>query len=159
MKRLFLDTNILVDLVCNREPFVADAKNLFAMAYLGKVNIGISALSYINTVYIARKYHLETQSIIVSLKKIASFTTITQLNETTINQALDCGWNDFEDAVQYYSSLPYTADYIITRNPKDFKNSTIPVYTPSEFLQIPYWMNEPDTTVLNEPEVTYGNND
>ncbi|MBR5541633.1 MAG: PIN domain-containing protein [Bacteroides sp.] len=159
MKRLFLDTNILVDLVCNREPFVTDAKNLFAMAYLGKVNIGISALSYINTVYIARKYHLDTQSIIESLKKIASFTTITQLNETTIKQAMDCGWNDFEDAVQYHSSLPYAADYIITRNPKDFKNSTIPVYSPTEFLQIPFWVDESNPTVLNEPETEYGRND
>ena len=55
--------------------------------------------------------------------------------------------------------LQYTADYIITRNPKDFKNSTIPVYSPTEFLQIPFWVDESNPTVLNEPETEYGRND
>lgn len=156
MKRLFLDTNILVDLICHREPFFQEAKRLFALAYMNKVCIGISALSYINTVYIAKKYGFCIQTIIEHLKKIASFTTITHLEETTIKEAMACGWNDFEDAVQYQSSLPFATDYIITRNPKDFTKSAIPVYTPNEFLQIPYWLDEPESTVLNEPEIPYG---
>lgn len=156
MKRLFLDTNILVDLICHREPFFQEAKKLFAMAYTNKVCIGISALSYINTVYIAKKYGFNTQAVIESLNQIASFTTITHLEEVTIKEAMACGWNDFEDAVQYHSSLPFATDYIITRNPKDFTKSTIPVYTPCEFLQIPYWMVEAETTLLNEPEIPYG---
>lgn len=157
MKRLFLDTNVLVDLVCNREPFVDEAKRIFALAYANKVYVGISALSYINTVYISRKYNFCDEEVIDSLRKIASFTVITQLNHVTIMQAMDMGWNDFEDAVQYYSSLPFMADYIITRNPKDFKSSDIPVYTPTEFLQIPYWMDEQSSSMLNEPDIPYGN--
>ena len=69
MKRLFLDTNILVDLICHREPFFQEAKRLFALAYMNKVCIGISALSYINTVYIAKKYGFCIQTVIEHLKK------------------------------------------------------------------------------------------
>lgn len=156
MKRLFLDTNILVDLVCYRKPFVQEAEKIFAMAAMRKVSVAISALSYINTVYIARKYDICTQKVLEILKNIATFTTITDLNESTIKNAMDCGWNDFEDAVQYYSSQTFIADYIITRNPKDFAKSNIPVYTPSEFFQITYWMDESNNMMLNEPEVRYG---
>ena len=156
MKRLFLDTNILVDLVCYRKPFVQEAERIFALAAMGKVSIAISAISYINTVYIARKYDLSTQKVLEILKNIASFTTITDLNESTIKDALDCGWNDFEDAVQYFSSQSFVADCIITRNPKDFEKSSVPVYTPIEFLQMPYWMDTPNDQMLNEPDVRYG---
>lgn len=155
MKSIFLDTNILVDLVCNREPFVQEAKRIFALAYTGRINLGICALSYVNTVYIAKKYGYKADEIIGSLKRIASFTAITGLEESTVKQAMDCNWYDFEDSVQYNSSLSFFADYIITRNPKDFARSAIPVYTPTEFLQIPYWLEDSGTTVLNEPEVEY----
>ena len=155
MRRIFLDTNVLVDLVCHRDPFFQEAKKLFALAYTNKICIGISALSYINTVYIAKKYGFCTNEVIEILKKISSFTSITHLEEATIKDAMNCEWNDFEDAVQYHSSLPFSADYIITRNPKDFSKSNIPVYTPTDFLQIPYWIDEPDSTILNEPEIPY----
>lgn len=156
MKRLFLDTNVLVDLVCHREPFYQESKRLFALAYTNRICIGISALSYINTIYIAKKYGYNAKGIIESLNKIASFTTITHLEEVTIKDALNSEWNDFEDAVQYHSSLPFAADYIITRNPKDFSKSNIPVYTPTVFLQIPYWMDETNSSVLNDPQIPYG---
>ena len=155
MRNLFLDTNILVDLVCHREPFVQEAKRIFALAYTGRINIGICALSYVNTIYIAKKYGYKTDEIIDSLKKIASFTTITSLDESIVKKAMDSDWNDFEDSVQYNSSLSFSADYIITRNPKDFVHSTIPVYTPIEFLQIPYWMEDSETMTLNEPPMEY----
>lgn len=156
MKRLFLDTNVLVDLICHREPYDKESKRLFALAFTNKICIGLSALSYINTVYIAKKYGFSTKKVIENLNRIACFTTITNLEENTIKDAMNCGWNDFEDAVQYHSSLPFAADYIITRNLKDFANSNIPVYTPAEFLQIPYWMDEQKSNVLNEPEIPYG---
>ena len=64
MKRLFLDTNVMVDLICHREPFFHEAKRLFALAYTNRISIGISALSYINTVYIAKKYGFYTKEVI-----------------------------------------------------------------------------------------------
>lgn len=155
MKRIFLDTNVLIDLICCRKPFVQVAERIFVMGDMKKISIGISALSFINTVYIAGKYHFNVLEVIESLKKIASFVSITDLNEAIIKQAMDCGWKDFEDAVQYQSALSFSVDCIVTRNPKDFVNSTVPVYTPTEFLQIPYWLDESDNMVLNEPEVKF----
>ena len=158
MKRIFLDTNILVDLICCRKPFIQEAEQIFVLADMKKISIGISALSYINTVYIARKYNFSVPEVIESLKKIASFVSITDLSESVIKQAMDCGWKDFEDAAQYHSSLSFSPDYIITRNPKDFAKSTVPVYAPAEFLQILYGLDESDNMLLNEPEVEYQSN-
>ncbi|MBR4307156.1 MAG: hypothetical protein IKT83_04085, partial [Bacteroidaceae bacterium] len=67
MKSLFLDTNIFVDLVCHREPFVQEAKRIFALAYIGRISVGICALSYVNTVYIAKKYGYKIDEIVESL--------------------------------------------------------------------------------------------
>lgn len=162
MKRVFIDTNILVDLICKRNPFVEEAEKIFSMGIINRISIGISALSYINTVYISKKYQFNQKDVIESLKTITSFTTITGLDETIIIQAMTCNWPDFEDAVQYHSSQSFIADAIITRNKKDFSHSNIPVYTPTEFLQMPYyWMENSSNTVLNEPEFQYGkkNND
>lgn len=77
------------------------------------------------------------------------------MDEFAVRQAIDCHWNDFEDSVQYSSSLSFSADYIITRNPKDFAHSAISVYTPTEFLLIPYLLEDSVTTILNESEAEY----
>ena len=84
MKRIFLDTNVLIDLICCRKPFVQEAERIFVMGDMKKISIGISALSFINTVYIAGKYHFNVLEVIESLKKIASFVSITDLNEAII---------------------------------------------------------------------------
>lgn len=155
MISLFLDTNILVDFLCHREPFYKEAEQLFTMSYAGRISMSISALSFINAVYISKKYQYKTSEVIQNLRQIARFTHITGLNESTVKEALDSYWPDFEDAVQYFSAQLGQVDYIITRNPKDFKNASIPVYTPTEFLAIPFWLEDTDTPVLNEPEVEY----
>lgn len=93
------------------------------------------------------------------LNSIRLLVEVLPTDDEVISTSLQSDFSDFEDAVQYNTAISGNASIIITRNPKDFGKSTIPVYTPSEFLQVPYWMNEPDTTVLNEPEVIYGNND
>ena len=63
MKRIFLDTNVLIDLICCRKPFVQEAERIFVMGDMKKISIGISALSFINTVYIAGKYHFNVPSL------------------------------------------------------------------------------------------------
>ena len=88
MKRIFLDTNVLIDLICCRKPFVQEAERIFVMGDMKKISIGISALSFINTVYIAGKYHFNVLEVIESLKKIASFVSITDLNEAIIKMLI-----------------------------------------------------------------------
>ncbi len=132
--KVYIDTNILIDLVCSREEFLSDAQSLFSLGYAGKIQLSLSALSFINAVYISRKYRFPIQAVKQSLLSIASFTEITGLTGDVVTWALSCDWNDYEDATQYKSAISINADCIVTRNKKDYQNSDIPVYTPNEFL-------------------------
>jgi predicted nucleic acid-binding protein len=132
--KVFVDTNILVDLVCNRKDFIESAKRLFLLGYLHKIDLIISPLSYINTFYIGKRYKYPEGELRFVLSKINSFTITSGFVEQTISQALSSDWNDIEDASQFYSAKEAGADVILTRNKKDFDKSTIPVYEPREFL-------------------------
>ena len=127
-------TNILIDLVCSRGEFLSDAQSLFSLGYAGKIQLVLSALSFVNTIYISRKYRFPMQEVKRSLLSIASFTEITGLTEDAVTWALSCDWNDYEDATQYKSAISVDADCVVTRNKKDYQSSNIPVYTPHEFL-------------------------
>lgn len=134
--RVYIDTNILIDLVCNREDFLDKAQKIFALGYARKIRLVVSALSFVNAVYIARRYKIDAKEIIGILKKIASFVELADLSSDVIQWGLDSQWNDFEDATQYYSAQCASADYIVTRNKKDYTHSSIPVLSPDEFLSI-----------------------
>ena len=134
--KAYIDTNILIDLVCSREEFLSDAQSLFSLGYVGKIQLTLSALSFVNAIYISRKYRFPMQEVKRSLLNIASFTEITGLTEDVVTWALSCEWNDYEDATQYKSAVSVEADCIVTRNKKDYQLSNIPVYTPQEFLAI-----------------------
>ena len=129
---VFVDTNILVDLVCCRQPFAEEAKRLFAHACIGEFDIHISALSYINAMYIGHKYgHLNVK---YSLLQLSAFFRIVDLRGEVVVDMLSSEWKDYEDAVQNQSALLTGADCIITRNKKDFKDSSLPIYTVAEFF-------------------------
>lgn len=134
--KVYVDTNILIDLVCCREEFLADAQYLFTLGYMKKIQVSLSALSFVNTVYISRKYHFPTQEIKKSLSSIASFTEIAGLTGDVVTWALSCNWTDYEDATQYQSALFVNADCIVTRNKKDFFQSAIPVYSVADLKEI-----------------------
>ena len=134
--KAYADTNILIDLVCSRGEFLSDAQSLFSLGYVGKIQLTLSALSFVNAIYISRKYRFPMQEVKRSLLNIASFTEITGLTGDVVTWALSCEWNDYEDATQYKSAVSVEADCIVTRNKKDYQLSNIPVYTPQEFLAI-----------------------
>ncbi|MBR4188307.1 MAG: PIN domain-containing protein [Bacteroidaceae bacterium] len=132
MTRLFLDTNIVVDLLDRREPFCHDAVRLFTMAYNKKVQIIVSPMTFTTASFLLRKHGTEGVRILLSnLRQLARVATA---NERTIDDSLASRFNDFEDAMQYYTAVKAKADIIITRNGKDFTQSKIPVMTASEFL-------------------------
>lgn len=132
MTRLFLNTNIVVDLLDRREPFCHDAVRLFTMAYNKKVQIIVSPMTFTTASFLLRKHGTEGVRILLSnLRQLARVATA---NERTIDDSLASRFNDFEDAMQYYTAVKAKADIIITRNGKDFTQSKIPVMTASEFL-------------------------
>lgn len=133
--KVYADTNILIDLLCSRDEFLSDAQLLFGMGYDGKIRLVLSALSFVNTVYIGRKYRFSTQEMKESLLRIASFVEVSDLSGDAVLWALSCDWSDYEDATQYRSALSSGADCIVTRNKKDYSKSSLPVYSVSELIE------------------------
>lgn len=130
--KVYVDTNILIDLVCSREEFLADAQYLFSCGHTGKIRLVLSALSFVNTVYISRKYRLPIEDVKESLARITSFIEVAGLTGDVVTWALSCDWADYEDATQYQSALSANADCIVTRNKKDYSKSIMPIYTVAE---------------------------
>ncbi|MBO6216565.1 MAG: PIN domain-containing protein [Prevotella sp.] len=132
--RVYIDTNILVDLVLARKDFLSDAQRLFALGYANEIQLLVSALSFVNTLYIGKKYKFSIEEVKSKLKIIADFADVVDLRGQNVVDMLDSNWKDYEDATQFRSALDEQADCIITRNKKDYTNSSIEVLTPPEFL-------------------------
>ena len=136
MRRILLDTNIIIDLLAKREPFYQEAAKLFSLADKEKVSLFTSALSIANVNYVLQKQRKpeETKQILRKLKLIVG---ILSLDEKIISLALnDNEFKDFEDALQYYSAVDNNIEIIISRNLKDFENSRLPVMTAGQFNEI-----------------------
>ena len=135
MKRLLIDTNIVIDLLAKRDPFYNDTAKLFSLADKNKVKLSVNSLTFANTNYILQKSKSASITREI-LRKFKILTTVLALDEKIIDLALnDNEFADFEDAIQYYSAIENNLDIIITRNLKDFKPSKIPVMTASEFIK------------------------
>ena len=132
--RAYVDTNILVDLVLSRQEFLPDAQRVFALGYAGEAQLVVSALSFVNTVYLGRKYKFPMGDVLSKLRMIADFVDVADLSGQNVVDMLNSGWRDYEDATQHRSAIDEQADFIVTRNKKDFKASTLPVLTPLEFF-------------------------
>ncbi|MFN5418293.1 MAG: type II toxin-antitoxin system VapC family toxin [Flavobacteriia bacterium] len=134
MKHIFLDTNIVLDVLANRKPFSDSASELFEKAQREKVKLYISSLSYNKIYYILNK-QISHKATIAILKDLEELIETLDVSSKEIKKSLYSEFSDFEDAIQYYSALSNKKiDVIITRNPKDFKKSELLVMTPEEAL-------------------------
>jgi len=134
MDKLFLDTNVVLDLLGERVPFYDSAAQIASLADKGSVMLFVSALTYPTLFYILSKY--EDRAVVK--EKIHKFKIIAEtsdLTDTIIEKGLSSKFSDFEDALQYYGALSLSCNIFITRNEKDFKRSDIPVMTPDEYLK------------------------
>ena len=133
MKRIFLDTNIIVDLLMQREGVVTSAKVL-SKAKKEEVSLLVSVLTIANIAQILRKV-LAGRALYVEMAKLVNFLDVVDLKKEHLFSTLELEAKDFEDALQYYCACDNDCDIIVTRNKKDFDFSTIEVLTPEEFLQ------------------------
>ena len=134
MKHYLVDTNVIIDLLLNREGADAAAA-LLDGAERGEYKLSLCSLSYTNISYSLRKYlsHEDRLSYLVQLCEVLYTAPVDGI---VVSMALKSGWRDFEDAVQYCSAISSKiVDGIITRNEKDFLLSEIPVISPMEFLK------------------------
>jgi predicted nucleic acid-binding protein len=134
MKNLYLDTNIVLDLLAERMPFYTEAAKLFSLADKKKLKLSISSLCLADAHYILSRQNPEIEVRKV-LRKFKVLVNVLPLDDKITDLALNSDFKDFEDAIQYFTALIYDQDLIITRNQPDFKESKIPVLTAGEFIK------------------------
>jgi len=136
MKKLLIDTNIVIDLLSRREPFYEEAANLFSLADKKIIELSISSLTVSNTSYTLLRQTNSTSAKEI-LRKLRLIINILPLDDKIIGIALnDNLFDDFEDGIQYFTAIENNQDLIITRNLKDFKNSILPVMTARQFIEM-----------------------
>ena len=132
MTKVFVDTNIVLDLLQKREGFCEEAQQLFTLADTKQVALYVSALTLANTHYILFKHlKMETRNVLSKFKVLVN---VLPTNDKILTLSLASNFPDFEDAIQYYTAIENEIECIITRNKKDFIHSTIPVLTAKEYL-------------------------
>jgi len=132
--KLFLDTNIIVDFLTERDVFYDLAAQVVNLADSGEAELCCSALSFATIFYLVRPVKGKE----VTLKMLREFSKICEVSSVDsgiVDAALYSTFKDFEDAIQYFCALNAGADIIVTRNIKDFKDATIPVKTPVDLFE------------------------
>ena len=134
MAALFIDTDIILDLLLERVPFYTWSARLFTLADKGVIKAAISSLSFNNLDYMLSKQYgrPESRRILGQFKLLVS---VLAVDDKIISLALSSSFADFEDAIQYYTALENNIPVLITRNLKDYKEAAIPVMTAETFLK------------------------
>jgi predicted nucleic acid-binding protein len=130
---VFFDTNVLLDVLANREPFYADSAKAWTLAEMEQLTGSISTLTLPNLYYLLRRTN-GSYAARKTLGSLRSIFRLVPLDAQIINQAIDADIKDFEDALQFFSAIRVRAAVLLTRNPKDFPTGGIVVQTPAEFL-------------------------
>lgn len=131
MKRIFLDTNFVIDYLI-REEYKPLCQDFLEKGTIAGHRFYISALTIANFAYIARK--LDNQRLYVHLKNLSQIFEVVDLTAADIERAISMRANDFEDALQYRCAVSNQCTVIITRNGKDFAFSDIPVMPAEEYM-------------------------
>ena len=132
---LLIDTNIILDVLMNRSDFVKESSLVWKICETKKARGYISTLAYADMMYVMRKQLTPTliAEVFNKLKFIFEFASF---SKPILEKAVNAKWSDFEDAVQSTIAEAVHANYIITRNTKDYLYSKVPALTPSEFLKL-----------------------
>jgi predicted nucleic acid-binding protein len=137
-EKLFFDNDIILDISIERDKSlkndVNEAIKLINLVESGEYKGYTSTIIFTNTYYIQRKLK-DHNTAINFLKKLRLLLTVLNVDDKIIQKALESGFNDFEDAVQYYTAIENKMDYIITRNTDDYKKASIKVYSPFQYLK------------------------
>ena len=134
MEKVFVDTDIILDLLSNRPPFYIHSANLFSAADKNEINVYVSSLSFANLNYILSKQYSADQA----RKKLMMFktlVTVLSVTDKVIELALSSDFKDFEDGIQYFTATENNISTLLTRNLRDFKSAQISVLTAEQFLK------------------------
>ena len=132
--KVFIDNDVILDILLERKDFVYSSK---VVEQVEKRNISgfTSPVIFTNTFFLVSKAKNRNRAW-EALRKLRLLFKITKLNESIVDKALASGFKDFEDAVQYYSSLDSKVNYLVTRNKSDYIGDEVLVVSPQELLAI-----------------------
>ena len=134
MIRAFLDSDVILDFLLDREPFAREAGVILAIAERRSVLLFTSACAILNVYYVAArlKDKRSAEGLVRDLRRLVS---ILPVNDDMIDEALATRPKDFEDRVQYSCAEYHEMDFIVTRNTKDYPRGALPAVTPTMFLK------------------------
>ena len=133
MKKIFLDTNIILDLLGEREGFYEASAKIMTLADKKKIQVYTSPSSISNVFYVLAKYE-NSKIALEKIRKFKLLCSMSVMDDEVVEKAIHSNFKDFEDAMQYFSALASNCNIIITRNEKDFKNAMIPVMNAESYL-------------------------
>ncbi len=133
MKKVFLDSDVLLDLLLDREPFMDDIAEVIEHSLTSDIKLCVSPITVTNINYIIEKLENKKKAI-TQRKKILKIVSVENVGQSIITKASDSKFKDFEDAVQNYCAEESGHQIIITRNTKDYKESDLSIMTPKEYL-------------------------
>ena len=134
MIKLFIDNDVILDILLERDEFKYSAK-VFEIIESKNAKGLTSPIVFTNTFFLVSKAK-NRRIAWKAIRKIKNLFGITNLNEQIVNAALTSDFQDFEDALQYYSALESKADYLVTRNKKDYQSSQLPIISPQEAIGV-----------------------
>jgi predicted nucleic acid-binding protein len=133
--KVLIDLNIILDVLQKRQPFCDSSAQLLAAAETGKLEGWLAAHSITTLFYLIAKARSPQQAKVV-ITDLLQFLSVAQVNQTTLEQALNLPYADFEDAMQMMAAVQSGSQYLVTRNPQDYKEGPLIVLQPAELLSL-----------------------
>lgn len=134
IKKVFVDSDIILDILCKREPHYEYAAKIFSLADMKKLSVYTTSLVVANVYYILRKA-IGIEKSKEALRKLRLLVKIISIEEREVDLALNSSFSDFEDALQYYAAVRYGMETLLTRNIKDYKEKDLIIQTPEQFIK------------------------
>ena len=132
--KVLIDTNVIVDVALEREPFYAESDRILTLAEAAQIQGYVSASTFSDLYYIIRRDKGRDWTLDF-LRELATFCQVATVDSSAISMALTSTFKDFEDAIQYSTAVVNQIDAIVTRNPRDFPVATPRIVTPNQLIQ------------------------
>ncbi len=133
--KVLFDINVILDVLSRRDPFYKDSAAIWRLAETGYI-VGMLAAHSITTIHYLYTRQTSPPIAALSIEKMLAVFHVAAIDQTVVETALQYGWEDFEDAVQMAAAEAAGCKYLVTRNPKDFKEGPVQALQPADFLAI-----------------------
>lgn len=132
--KILIDTNVVLDVLLKREPFYGSGAQVLILAQRNDIKLYVSASTITDIYYIANRSIKNKEKVKMLLENLVKVVMVASVSEREIKNAFTLLWEDFEDSVQYSVAFLQKMDGIVTRNPKDYEDAEIKIWTPEELL-------------------------